>query len=145
MSRQPTHHGYAVNVKSHGRYDYSDALTWEEAEAVWSWEAERFWDEAEEIAREHGFRGVYSEGRSGGWCVPQPQPSPDSIGHGIEYVPGSEWTAWLKRFRAFEADILALLAEAESDAAEALREAGRKAEAEPAERAYWEARDVITL
>jgi hypothetical protein len=25
-SRQPTHHGYAVNVKSHGRYDYSDAL-----------------------------------------------------------------------------------------------------------------------
>jgi hypothetical protein len=138
-SRQPTHHGYAVNVKSHGRYDYSDALTWEEAEAVWSWEAERFWDEAEEIAREHGFRGVYSEGRMGGWCQPHPQP------HTGDMWP-EEIARWERDvFRPFERDILALLAEAESDAAEALREAGRRAEAEPAERAYWEARDVITL
>jgi hypothetical protein len=138
-SRQPTHHGYAVNVKSHGRYDYSDALSDTEAQAVWDREAESFWHDAELVAQEHGFRDVYSEGRMGGWCVPQPQPP-------TEDMWPEDVEAWERdTFRPFERDILALLAEAESDAAEALREAGRLAEAEPAERAYWEARDVITL
>jgi hypothetical protein len=138
-SRQPTHHGYAVNVKSHGRFDYSDALSDEEAQTVWDREAESFWAEAEEIAREHGFRDVYAEGRMGGWCVPQPQPHAEDMWE-------EELAAWERdRFRPFERDILALLAEAESDAADALREAGRLAEAEPAERAHWEARDTITI
>jgi hypothetical protein len=75
----------------------------------------------------------------GGWCQPHPQP------HTGDMWP-EEIARWERDvFRPFERDILALLAEAESDAAEALREAGRRAEAEPAERAYWEARDVITL
>jgi hypothetical protein len=138
-SRQPTHHGYAVNVKSHGRYDYSDALGDMEAQAVWDEVAERFWDDAELVAQEHGFRGVYSEGRMGGWCVPQPQPHADDMWE-------HELEAWVRdRFRPFERDILALLAEAEQDATDALAEAGRLAEAEPAERAHWAARDVQTI
>jgi hypothetical protein len=138
-SRQPTHHGYAVNVKSHGRYDYSGALSDAEAQAVWDAEAESFWAEAEEIAREHGFQTVYSEGRMSGWCVPHPQPHTEDMWQG-------EIERWeLETFRPFERDILALLAEAEQDAAAALAEAGRLAEAEPAERAHWEARDVETI
>lgn len=139
MTRQPTHHGYAVNVKSNGRYDYSDALPDEEAWALWDEIAEDFWQAAETIASTHGFATVYSEGRMGGWCVPQPQPHTDDMWeHEV-----SEWEA--ETFRPFERDIRELLSEYEEIAKEALREAGERAAAEPAERAYWEARDVETV
>lgn len=138
-SRQPTHHGYAVNVKSHGRYDYSDALSDEEAQMVWDDVAERFWDDADSAARQAGFQGVYSEGRMGGWCVLHPQPHTEDMWP--EDV--ARWEA--ETFRPFERVILSLLAEYEAEARDALREAGERAEREPAERAHWEARDVETI
>jgi hypothetical protein len=138
-SRQPTHHGYAVNVKSHGRFDYSDALSEADAQACFDYVAGGFWSTASAIARAHGFRTVYAEGRMGGWCVPDPQPRTDDMWeHELE-----AWEA--ETFRPFERDILAELEACETLLAQELAEAGRLAEAEPAERAYWEARDVITL
>ena len=65
----------AVNVKYRGRYptcpDGADKKLWDRA-----WEIaeetirEFWWEDAEEIARDHGYAGVFSEGRSDGWCVP---------------------------------------------------------------------------
>lgn len=138
-SRQPTHHGYAINVKDDERYDYDDALSYEDAELVYGDIAYGFWQDAAEVARAHGFKDVYSEGRMGGWCVPQPQPHTDDM---WEY----EITAWERdKFRPFERDILALFDEYQAEAREALRDAGERAKREPAERAYWEARDVETI
>jgi hypothetical protein len=137
-SRQPTHHGYAVNVKDHGRYAERAALTDEEAETIWHEYAERFWDDADSAARQAGFQGVYSEGRMGGWCKPHPQPD--------LYTDEEIERDWLRHvFRPFERIVIELLAETRAELDEALEEADRRAAAEPAERAHWEARDVQTI
>jgi hypothetical protein len=133
-SIQPTHHGYAVNVKDHGVYDRAGDLPDHEAEAIYGMEQEDFWREAEALAHEHGFRTVYAEGHMGGWCVPQPQPS--------LYLDDELWVE--EHFRPFEEDVLALLEDVRDRVAEAFREAARIHAAEPAEAAYWAARDVVT-
>ena len=68
------HREYGINVKSStGYWDAPDAFETvgaDEAESLWDWFAQSFWDDADRLAREHGYTGVHQEGRSGGWLVP---------------------------------------------------------------------------
>lgn len=139
-SRQPTHHGYAVNVKDHERYTYEEgSITWNEFENLYDSHVSAFWNEAEEIAHDYGFTHLYSEGRMGGYATPYPQPATDDMWD-------SELEAWmLATFRPFERDILGLMEEARADFLSELQEAQERADREPAERAYWEACDVMTI
>jgi hypothetical protein len=139
-SSQPTHHGYAVNVKDDELYHDVDRGTLSESEvqAIYDARAEDFWQLVQDVAHDHGFKGAYSEGRMSGWCQPCPQPSIDSVGPRIEYVPESELSTWVEsRFRPFERDCLALMA--------ACREKFLSDLARAIERAYWEARGVVTI
>lgn len=68
LERQPTHHGYALDVKDHRR-------RYDEDEQAYEISRDRFWEDACQIARAHGFEGVWGEGRQAGWCVPHPQPN----------------------------------------------------------------------
>lgn len=138
-SRQPTHHGYAVEVKDHELYTYEQgSLTDEEVERLYAVHVNAFWLETDELAREYGFSGgVYSEGRSGGYAMPIPQPD-DLWDHEIE--------AWMRdRFRPFERDILGLMTEVRADFLSELQDARERSDAEPSERAYWECCDVVTI
>lgn len=124
-SRQPTHHGWAVNVKDRGRPYGADEvdeargiLTDDEIEAVYRQAQEGYWLDLTEIAQaDHGFTDVYSEGRSGGWAVPHPQPDEDD-------------PADVARFRAFERAALALMDDAREHFAELLAERVAEVEAE---------------
>lgn len=139
-SQQPTHHGYAVNVKDHTLYGDHSPLSDTEAQQVYDAVAERFWHDADLIAHDHGFpNGVYAEGRMGGWCVPQPQPRTDDMWD-------HEVAAWVaKKFRPFEAAIRDLLSVYRDEARTELAAAIDKAKREPAEAAHWAARDTITV
>lgn len=140
-SMQPTHHGYAVNVKDHERYTYEQgSMTDDEVERLYDAHVSMFWNEAGEIAREHGFTDLYSEGRMGGYALPVPQPLY------IANMWDHEVEAWMRdQFRPFERDILGLMTEARADFLSELEDARERADAEPAERAYWEACDVVTI
>jgi hypothetical protein len=138
MSEQPTHHGYAVNVKDHGLYNVERGpLTDEQVEAIYQAYVADFWDAAHWVAQDHGFDRVYSEGRMGGWAVPDPQPP--------HYAEDGELDGFMERFRPLERALLALMEDFRHDFLEALADAVERAEREPAERAYWEARDTITI
>jgi len=63
-----SHHGPAINVKDHVAYPHD--LPEDEFMAIYQMIQESFWDRAEQIAKEHGYAGVWSEGRMGGWLVP---------------------------------------------------------------------------
>lgn len=140
-SIQPTHHGYAVNVKDHEWYTYKQGLmTDEQMERLYDAHVSAFWSETKQIAYEYGFSGgVYAEGRMGGYALPVPQPSTDDMwDHEVE--------AWMRdRFRPFERDILGLMTEARADFLSELQDARERADAEPVERAYWEACDVVMI
>ena len=83
LEDQPTHHGYGLNVKQRtGPW----CECWDDDEvpygACWCGledARERFWRDADELAREHGFKGVHSAGRMGGWLVIDPQPRTDDM------------------------------------------------------------------
>lgn len=47
---------------------------------------ERWWNTAHDIAREHGYKRVYSAGRMGGWLYTDPLPPEDDAGN-REYPP----------------------------------------------------------
>ncbi len=142
MSRQPTHHGYAVNVKDHTLYAGSTdvgPLSDEHTQAIYETHVERFWRDVQEVARDHGFQEAFSEGRMGGWCVPAPQPSTEDMWE-------SEVEAWERdTFRPFERDVLALIPDVRADFLDDLADEVARATVEPAERAYWEARGVPTV
>jgi hypothetical protein len=139
-TRQPTHHGYAVNVKDSQLYTGDHApLSDDEAQRIYDGVAEDFWTLADAVARDHGFRGVWSEGRLGGWAQPYPQPDDD-------YMDEAELAEWLEHtFRPFEAALLELMADCRATFEADLADAVAAAKREPAERAYWEARDVETV
>lgn len=141
MTNQPTHHGFAVNVKDYSTYfDVNrGALSEDDVEAIYNDVLEAFWDLAQDIAREHGFRGVYSEGRMGGWAQPYPQPCTDDMYE-------SEIAAWVRnRFRPFERALLALVDDCRQAFLVRLAFEVDRADREPVERAHWEARDVQTI
>jgi hypothetical protein len=104
----PGHHGYAVCVKEHtlggdrvryGTDDYeADLARYDRARESW-------WEDVQEIGREHGFERVYSAGRSSGYAVPHPQPNTDDM-----YDEDVE--AWLREsFAPFVLDVRALMRE----------------------------------
>lgn len=137
-SRQPTHHGYAVNVKDYGRYDVDHGpLTDEEVDSIYQCYVEDFWDAAREIAQSYGVENVYGEGRSSGWLTPQPQPKFDDL------VSAARWMRDI--FRPLERDVLEVMEEIREEFLAELKDAVSRANAEPAERAYWEARDTVTV
>lgn len=141
LSHQPTHHGYAVNVKDYGTLyaDHETApLTEEEVQAVYDYRARDFWDLVQEVATDHGFAGAYSEGRSSGWCQPYPQPDRE-----LSEEELAEWMA--KTFRPFERDVLDLMSSCREEFVSDLTDAVETAKREPIERAYWESRDVRTV
>jgi hypothetical protein len=138
MSMQPTHHGYAVNVKDNDLFTLErGTLSDEDVQALYDQRAEDFWELVQDIGREYGFTAVYSEGRSSGWAQPSPQPSDEMY--------EEELAEWLEqRFRPFERDTLALMADCKEEFAADLADAVKRAAAEPSERAHWEARGVET-
>jgi hypothetical protein len=75
----PAHHGYAVCVKDRtlggSRVSYDD----EDSIRRYDHVRDQWWEDASEIAREHGFTALYSEGRSGGYAKPEPQPHVDDL------------------------------------------------------------------
>jgi hypothetical protein len=137
-SEQPTHHGYAINVKDHSVYDAERGpLTDDQVAELYDSIAEVFWYHAQGAARDHGFRNLYSVGRMGGWAQVDPQPDPD--------WDTEEDADYMTHFRALETHLLALMADYRDEFLAELADAVERANAEPAERAYWEARDTITV
>lgn len=102
----------AVNVKVYSSYpksskmqDYFERLGWsedefeKEAESILEGMQHFFWNEdVQEIAKEHGFEKVHSEGRSGGWAVPYPTMGEEDFEDDPELV---------KRFLAFQTAVKA--------------------------------------
>lgn len=115
----------AINVKYYGRgitCDCEDDCTPECSEAreyAWETSVEQFWEEATDIAREHGYDYLFGEGRSGGWLVPFLQPTaraqklhswPGQGGtYGYPQYPAIESRLDLHRFCAFQTAIEQLL------------------------------------
>ena len=67
--------GLAFNVKRYGMADLrgTDAqreLAYDRAQESW-------WNTADELAKAHGFDGIITVGRNGGWAAPFPGVSPD--------------------------------------------------------------------
>ena len=67
------HREYGINVKAEGGY-WDDPVSYTlvgeaEVENIWQMYTDRFWSDAEYLAREHNLDGAWQEGRSGGWLV----------------------------------------------------------------------------
>lgn len=112
-----THHGYAVNVKDYTLYAREvsglEELTDAETEALYDLFREQFWNDAEELGREYGFKNVYSAGRMGGWLKPEPQPATDDMPYEVE--------AFERRFLRFTAAVEELLRDYQNAYADELR------------------------
>ena len=95
----------AVNVKDHGRYTIPDNLE-QYQQAAWELCAEVFWEDAAELAKECGYAGVYSEGRSDGWLVPYHSSAYNtrdlSLIRQWSYCPDVDEIGERSRFRAFQ-------------------------------------------
>jgi hypothetical protein len=67
---------YRIDVKDRLTYwnMERDNLDDDEVEFIYEMCRQYFWDDARVVARNMGYDDVYSEGRSGGWLVPEPQP-----------------------------------------------------------------------
>lgn len=74
-----------ISVHDRGPYPeldpYRGKVSEDEISAIYEQEQMGFWDTAQELAKEHGFDGVYQEGRSGGWAEPFPQVPDDHSGY----------------------------------------------------------------
>ncbi len=76
MTRNDEHP--VIYIKYNGRYsppddieeDMKKIFSEEEISNMWDWTQEDWWEQAKELAKEHGFENVYSEGRSGGYLYP---------------------------------------------------------------------------
>jgi hypothetical protein len=108
----------AINVKV---YSLPHVEASEDAkEQAYHHAEEMFWQNAALIAHKHGYSGVFSEGRSNGWCVPyyqyfdgklqqwleSPGQGPDK---GYPSYPDVTDAKERRRFVNFRADILELL------------------------------------
>lgn len=109
----------AINVKVR-EWPLVEGLDESVAERAYDAPVETFWRDAQSIAHLHGYTGVFSEGRSGGWLVPyyryingKLQQWEDSPGQGPDkgyptYPDVNELTE-RKRFVRFREEILDLL------------------------------------
>lgn len=106
---QPIHHGYAVEVKQRRYFCECDVNEiWSGGACECGFEDARriFWEDCEELAKQHGFEGVHAAGRMGGYVVPYPEPRTDDMWeHEVE-----EWMR--ETFAPFAIDVLANLADA---------------------------------
>jgi hypothetical protein len=109
-----SHHGPAVNVKDHTLYSFD--LPEDEAQAIYEDVQHDFWAQAEDIAKAHGYAGIYSEGRMGGWLVPYYTRSYARYSNLELYVadhlhrPDDKgWREEVAKFERFGAKIVALL------------------------------------
>lgn len=103
-------------------------------ELAWDRTVEQFWDDAKKLAHKRGYAGVFSEGRSGGWCVPFYQRTKDGRsqfhdwpGQGPElgypsYPDVEHNGAEREKFRAFQRDVRHLLADVQARYTENLKE-----------------------
>lgn len=101
----PGHHGYSVCVKEHTLGGDRVCVN-DDGESVRRYDhvRDQWWEDASELARQHGFEKLYSAGRSGGYAVPHPQPDTDWYDH--------EEEAWLREtFAPLALDLLDLLAD----------------------------------
>jgi hypothetical protein len=116
----------AVNVKVY-HLDSGDAPD-SVRERVWDATVQTFWERASEIAHGRGYTGVFSEGRSGGWCVPyswskgKPKHYPNGpysqgpFDEGYPVYPDvAHNSAERERFRAFQRRIRKLLSECKAE------------------------------
>ncbi len=92
------------------------------AEIAYEITKETFWHAAQSIAHQHGYSGVFSEGRSGGWLLPFYQYRNGKLWQPMEWDgqgPDKGYPSYpdvtdaqeRKRFAKFRADILELLAD----------------------------------
>lgn len=80
LEDQPTHHGYAINVKVHDSLCECEVRESEfDCDCGWEDAAAEFWFEANRLAQQHDFARVYQDGRMGGWAVVSPQPRTDDM------------------------------------------------------------------
>lgn len=142
-SKYETHHGWAINVKDHSTYDPSlnpdDILPTSTLDVIYSECQEGFWNDARHTADEHGFSRIWSEGRMGGWAVVDPQPDDDDWERG-----DSDYAAFVARMESLEKDLQAIIEHWVDQYREDVRSLVTIEQREPAERAYWESRDVET-
>lgn len=95
-------------------------------ERAWNETARAWWQEAETLAKSHGFKSVYSAGRCGGWLYTDPLPEPEKddageeTGKPGEYPPAfvSDLSALLDRAPAMYAETLADIIADDADEAE---------------------------
>lgn len=135
-----THHGWGFSVKDQTLYrvDPDDVLPRERVDALYEQVAqEGFWRDAELLAQERGFKGVFSEGRMGGWLVVDPQP--------LDYIDGLELHNFKRKMAALQRECMEAMAYWRAEFLSEVAEAIRLELAEPAERAEWESRDVETV
>ena len=127
MTREPDistyHHGAAmVNVKDRIYWPGDsiagpliDELDERTVEACYERARECFWDQARDIAQDHGYDDVFSDGGSGGWLGAMRNGRAVSIDYDRwasgEYGPCDEWDQFERdewdRFRAFAGDVVA--------------------------------------
>lgn len=106
-----THHGWGVCVKVRDCYC---TCNWDSLEHAnrgactcgYEWAREIFWDDLGHIASEYDFRGVYTEGRSGGYALVDPQPGFDDM------YPREQTEFMRERLAPFVLDVLEYMAEA---------------------------------
>src|ERR1051326_143313 len=67
----------AINVKVYSRWPEVAGATDAQREIAYDATVEQWWQRAQEIAHEHGYSGVFSEGRSSGWLLPFYQTTKD--------------------------------------------------------------------
>ena len=153
MTRTPdisTYHreGIAVNVKDRHYWPGDpvagpaiEELGESLAESIYEQVRMQFWDDAEELARDHGYDHVYSTGRQGGWLYVTDR------GRGVDidydrwadgaYGPCDEWEQFERdewqRFATFANALMQLLDAAAADfrylLGEELRELNARREA----------------
>jgi hypothetical protein len=120
----------AVNVKVHLPYL---ELPQEALDRAWDMGVEGFWMEAGILAHKRGYAQVFAEGQSNGWCVPFYQTASDGRrqfkqwpgqgpDNGYPRYPDVTLPGEREKFRAFERDILKLLAESKTHYAVMARE-----------------------
>ena|ERR1035437_7561424 len=120
------HDGHAtvnVKVRECWKLDATDEIR----ERAYDLTVEQFWRDATEAAHKRGYSGIFSEGRSDGWCTPyyqyvagkvaQFQNWPGQGGtNGYPQYPDVEHSgAERERFRGFQRDIRKLLVEAPNE------------------------------
>lgn len=107
----------AIDVKVQSLPD--NGMSEEDARGAWEGLVEQWWEQAIGIAHQHGYACVFSEGRSGGWCVPfyqggrkfQSWPGQGGAMGYPTYPDVVNDATERRRFLAFQKDILALLAD----------------------------------